>query len=347
VRARGLAHLPGIALAAALTLLAHQAAAEPSGYLQRGEVRQFIGEMVKKHAFVKRDLNRIFSQAQFQPAIIKAITQPVETTIASWQAYRSIFISPQRLEAGVQFWTLNADPLARAADEFGVPAEIIVAIIGVETIYGRNIGTYRTIDALATLAFDYPKRAEFFRAELENYLVFTRQARIDPLRVKGSYAGAIGIPQFMPGTYRRFAVDYDGDGVANLATSAADAIGSIGNFLKAHGWTRGAPIAAIAEVSGDGWRKLLNAGVVPTVRAADLESFGVRPGFSLPPDSLCALIELDTPGQPAEVRVTLQNFFVLTRYNRANLYAAAVLDLAAELARARSTPPPAPGKGNS
>jgi membrane-bound lytic murein transglycosylase B len=348
VRARDLTRLPGVAFAAALVLLAHQAAAEPSGYLHRSEVRQFIGEMVTKHAFVRKDLNRVFSQAQFQPAIIKAMTQPVEATIASWQAYRSIFISPQRLEAGVQFWNLNADPLARAAREFGVPEEIIVAIIGVETIYGRNVGTYRTIDALATLAFDYPKRAEFFRAELESYLVFTRQARIDPLRVKGSYAGAIGIPQFMPGTYRRFAVDYDGDGVANLATSAADAIGSIGNFLKAHGWVRGAPIASVAEVTGDGWRKLLGAGVVPAVRAADLESFGVKPSIALPPDSLCALIELETPGQPAEVRVTLQNFFVLTRYNRADIYAAAVLDLAAELARARSAPPPpAPGKGNS
>jgi membrane-bound lytic murein transglycosylase B len=334
------------ALAAALALPADPVGAQSSGYLQRSEVRQFIGEMVKKHGFAKKDLDRIFSQAQFQPAIIKAMTQPVEATIESWQAYRSIFISPERLQAGLQFWNLNAEPLARASREFGVPEEIIVGIIGVETVYGRNIGSYRAIDALATLAFDYPKRADFFRAELENYLVFTRQARIDPLRIKGSYAGAIGIPQFMPGTYRRFAVDYDGDGVANLAASAADAIGSIGNFLKAHGWVRGAPIASVAAVSGDGWRKVLETGVLPSVRAADLANFGVKPAAALPPDALCSVIELE--GQPTEYRVGLQNFYVLTRYNRSNLYASAVVDLAGELARTRSAPlpPSAPGKEN-
>ena len=338
--------LSGVALAAALSLSVHRAAAEPSGYLQRSEVRQFIGEMVKKHGFARKDLRRIFGQAQFQPAIIKAMTQPVEATIESWQAYRSIFITPERLQAGLQFWNLNAEPLARASREFGVPEEIIVGIIGVETVYGRNIGSYRAIDALATLAFDYPKRADFFRAELENYLVFTRQARIDPLRIKGSYAGAIGIPQFMPGTYRRFAVDYDGDGVANLATSVADAVGSIGNFLKGHGWVRGAPIASIAEVSGDGWRKVLEAGVLPSVRAADLGNFGVKPAVALPPDALCSVIELE--GQPTEYRVGLQNFYVLTRYNRSNLYASAVVDLAGELTRTRSAPPlpSAPGKEN-
>ncbi len=313
------------------------AAADPPGYLHRKEVKQFINEMVKRHGYPRKDLNRIFSRAVFQPAIIKAITQPTETTIASWQAYRSIFISPQRIEAGVQFWDRNAEPLQRAAAEFGVPEEIIVAIIGVETIYGRNVGTYRVIDALATLSFDYPKRAEFFRAELESYLVFTRQARIDPLRIKGSYAGAIGIPQFMPGTYRRFAVDYDGDGQANLATSAADAIGSIGNFLKAHGWARGQPVAIAAEVSGGRWRQLADAGVVPAFRASDLALFGVKPAASPPPDALCSVIELE--GQPAEYRVGLQNFYVLTRYNRSNLYASAVNDLAAELARARSAAP--------
>jgi len=334
------------ALAAALVSPAGPVGAQSSSYLQRSEVRQFIGEMVKKHGFARKDLERIFSQVQFQPAIIKAMMQPVEATIESWQAYRSIFISPERLQAGLQFWNLNSEPLARASREFGVPEEIIVGIIGVETVYGRNIGSYRAIDALATLAFDYPKRAEFFRAELENYLVFTRQARIDPLRIKGSYAGAIGIPQFMPGTYRRFALDYDGDGVANLATSAADAVGSIGNFLKGHGWVRGAPIASVAEVSGDGWRKVLEAGVLPSVRAADLANFGVKPATALPPDSLCSVIELE--GQPTQYRVGLQNFYVLTRYNRSNLYASAVVDLAGELARTRSAPPPpsAPGKEN-
>jgi membrane-bound lytic murein transglycosylase B len=339
-------------VAAALALqLGSAAAAGSTGYQHRKAVKEFIAEMVKKHGFTRGELSRVFGKAQFQPAIIKAMEQPAETALASWQAYRAIFITPQRVEAGVQFWSRNAEPLKRAAAEFGVPEEIIVGIIGVETTYGRNIGTYRVIDALATLAFDYPKRAQFFRGELENYLMLSREAGIDPLRVKGSYAGAIGIPQFMPGSYRRFAVDYDGDGLSDLATSPADAIGSIGNFLKAHGWARGEPVAFAAEVSGDDWRKLAEAGVTPASRAAELPGFGVKPAVPMTPDTRCALIELETPGQPSDFRVTLQNFFVLTRYNRSNLYAAAVLDLATELARAKpgtSAPPPAnPDKDDS
>jgi len=180
--------------------------------------------------------------------------------------------------------------------------------------------------------------------------MLSREARIDPLRVKGSYAGAIGIPQFMPGSYRRFAVDYDGDGLSDLATSPADAIGSIGNFLKAHGWVRGEPVGFSAEVSGEGWRKLAEAGVAPANRAADLPGFGVKFSVPMPADTRCALIELETPGQPSDFRVTLQNFFVLTRYNRSNLYAAAVMDLATELVRAKAglpALPPNPGGEDS
>jgi len=327
-------------LAAAFALPAASVAAP--GYPQRKEVKQFIAEMVHKHRFTRSELDRVFGRAQFQPAIIKAMEQPAETALASWQAYRALFINRERIDAGVQFWNHHAEPLGRAATEFGVPAEIIVGIIGIETTYGRNVGTYRVIDALSTLAFDYPKRADFFRTELENYLVFTREMRIDALRVKGSYAGAIGIPQFMPGSYRRFALDYDGDGHIRLSTSAADAIGSIGNFLKSHGWARGEPVAFGAEVKGEDWRKLADTGVAPAHRAADLPGFGVKPAVPLPPDTLCALIELETPGQPSEFRVTLRNYFVLTRYNRSNLYASAVLDLAAELARARTGPPAPP-----
>ena len=325
-------------LAAALALQMAPAAAEPLAYHHRKDVAQFIDEMAQKHGFTRKELGRVFGQAQFQPAIIKAMERPAESPLASWQSYRAVFLNAQRIEAGMQFWNRHAEALGRAAKEFGVPGEIIVAIIGVETVYGRNVGAHRVIDALATLAFDYPKRAEFFREELENYLLFTREMRIDPLVVKGSYAGAIGIPQFMPGSYRRFAVDYDGDGRADLATSPADAIGSIGNFLRAHGWARGEPAAFGAQVSGEGWRKLVDAGITPALRAADLPGFGVRLAVSLPSDTLCALIELETQGQPSEFRVTLQNFFVLTRYNRSSFYATAVLDLAAELAQARRAP---------
>jgi membrane-bound lytic murein transglycosylase B len=329
------------ALAALLALFASLASGQTS-YQNRKEVKEFVAEMVKKHGFDRKQLTRVLAQAQYQPGIVRAMDQPPESALASWQAYRAIFLKPERIEAGAQFWSRNAAALKRAESEFGVPEDVIVGIIGVETTFGRNIGTYRVIDALATLAFDYPKRGAYFRGELEHYLVFSRDQGIDPLRVKGSYAGAIGIPQFMPGSYRRFAVDFDGDGHINLASSPADAIGSIGNFLKSHGWVRGQAVAFGAEVSGERWRSLAGAGIVPATRFADLPEYGVKAAADLPGDTLCALIELESPGQPLDVRVTLQNFFVLTRYNRSNLYAAAVLDLAAEIARTRTAAPSAP-----
>jgi membrane-bound lytic murein transglycosylase B len=329
-----------IALAMVISLHAALACAQPSSYQNRKDVKEFVAEMVKKHGFNRKELSRVLSQAQYQPAIVRAMDQPPESALNSWQAYRAIFIRPERIDAGAQFWIRNADALKRAAGEYGVPENIIVGIIGVETTFGKNIGTYRVIDALATLAFDYPKRSAYFREELEHYLVFSRDQGINPLRVKGSYAGAIGIPQFMPGSYRRFAVDFDGDGHINLATSPADAIGSIGNFLKSHGWVQGQPVALGAEVTGDGWRKLAGSGIVPGTRLSDLKSYGVKVAADLPGDTLCALTELETPGQASDFRVTLQNFFVLTRYNRSNLYAAAVLDLATEVERAKSAAAP-------
>jgi membrane-bound lytic murein transglycosylase B len=317
---------------------------QSSSYPNRKDVKEFVAEMAKRHGFSKRELNRVLGQAQYQPAIVRAMEQPPESALASWQAYRSIFIKPERIEAGAQFWNRNAGALKRAEAEYGVPEDVIIGIIGVETTFGKNIGTFRVIDALATLAFDYPKRGAYFRGELEHYLVFSREQKIDPLKMKGSYAGAIGIPQFMPGSFRRFAVDFDGDGQINLATSPADAIGSIGNFLKSHGWVRGQPVAIAAQVSGDGWRKLAESGIVPETRFSDLPGYGVKVAADLPEDTLCALVELESPGQASDVRVTLKNFFVLTRYNRSNLYAAAVLDLAAEIAKARSAA--APNKEN-
>ena len=328
-----------VALAALLALHSGLAWPQASSYQNRKEVKEFVAEMVRKHGFDRMQLTRVFAQAQYQPAIVRAMDQPPESSLGSWQAYRAIFIRPDRIEAGVGFWKRNDDALKRAAAEFGVPEQVIVGIIGVETAFGKNVGTFRVIDALATLAFDYPKRGAYFRGELEHYLVFSRDQKIDPLRVKGSYAGAIGIPQFMPGSYRRFAVDFDGDGQINLATSPADAIGSVGNFLKAHGWVQGEPVALAAQVSGDGWRKLAGAGIVPATRCADLREYGVKAAADLPGDTLCALVELESQAQPSDVRVTLKNFFVLTRYNRSNLYAAAVLDLGAEIARARRAAP--------
>jgi membrane-bound lytic murein transglycosylase B len=327
-----------VLLACALASSMSAAATAAAQYAGREDVREFIAEMAHKHGFVSKELAELFSKARFQPAIIKAMTPPVEPRARSWQAYRAQFLTPQRIEAGVEFRGEQRDALARATQLYGVPEEIIVAIIGVETVYGRNTGNYRVIDALATLAFDYPPRAEYFRTELEQYLLFARDAGIDTLGLKGSYAGAIGIPQFMPGSYRRYAVDLDGDGKQDLSGSFADAIGSVANFLQAHGWETGQPVAFAAQVQGETYRKLIDAGIKPTYRYGDLAAFGVNvsgvniSGVSASgetrADAACALIELETPGEASEYLVALGNFYVLTRYNRSSLYAAAVLDLA-------------------
>lgn len=322
--ARLLTVLLAFALSSSISVTADAAAQ----YAEREDVRQFIAEMVHRHGFVRKELRTLFSQARFQPTIIKAITPPTEPRAKSWQAYRAQFLTQQRIGAGIEFRERHREALSRAVELYGVPEEIIVAIIGVETVYGRNTGNYRVIDALTTLAFDYPPRAEFFRTELENYLLYARDAGIDTLGLKGSYAGAIGIPQFMPGSYRRYAVDLDGDGKQDLSGSFADAIGSVANFLQAHGWERGQPVAFAAQVHGENYRTLVDAGIKPTYRYGDLADFGVSAEGETKADTPCALIELPTPGEASQYLVGLTNFYVLTRYNRSSLYAAAVLELA-------------------
>ncbi|MEK7751447.1 MAG: lytic murein transglycosylase B [Acidobacteriota bacterium] len=315
-------------LAFALWSSASLAAGAAAKYAERKDVRQFIAEMVNRHGFVRKELRILFSRARFQASVIKAITPSAEPRARSWQAYRAQFLTPQRIGAGIEFREQHREALARAVELYGVPDEIIVAIIGVETVYGRNTGSYRVIDALTTLAFDYPPRADFFRAELENYLLYARDAGIDILGLKGSYAGAIGIPQFMPGSYRRYAVDLDGDGRQDLSGSFADAIGSVANFLRAHGWETQQPAAFPARVRGENYGKLVDAGIKPTYRCADLADFGVSAEGQIGAEAPCALIELATPGEASQYLVGLTNFYVLTRYNRSSLYAAAVLELA-------------------
>jgi membrane-bound lytic murein transglycosylase B len=321
------ARLAAVMLAVALWSCVSVGANAAGGYAGRRDVRQFIAEMVQKHGFARSELRTLFSRARFQRAVIAAITPPTEPRAKSWQAYRALFLTPERIEAGVEFRAQQREALARAAAIYGVPEEIIVAIIGVESVYGRNTGNYRVIDALSTLAFDYPPRAEFFRAELESFLLYARDAGIDTLALKGSYAGAIGIAQFMPDSYRRYAVDMDGDGKEDLSGSFADAIGSIANFLKAHGWESGQPVAYTAQVQGDNYRRLIDAGIKPGYRYGDLANFGVSAAGDAA-DAPCALIELTTPDEPSEYLVGFTNFYVLTRYNRSSMYAAAVLELA-------------------
>ena len=310
------------------------ASAQKTPYGKRPEVRAFVRDLVARHGFVERELAYLFSRARRDPAVLRAIAAPKDTRARSWQEYRTRFMSEARVAEGLEFWRREARALERAAREHGVPEEIVVAIIGIETVYGRHMGAHRVIDALATLAFDYPARAGFFRAELEQYLLYARDAGIDVFSVKGSYAGAIGIPQFMPGSYRRFAVDYDGDGAIDLRASAADAIGSVANFLAGHGWRRGEPIALPAHVNGTAHKAMLEAGIEPKFRLQDLKQHGVETRTGLALETPVALIDLETPGAATEYRLGLRNFYVLTRYNRSSFYAAAVTDLAAAL-RAR------------
>jgi membrane-bound lytic murein transglycosylase B len=316
--------------AALLLALAPNALAAES-YAARADVRQFVSEMSGKHGFVAAELEQVFSRVRRQTSVLRAMQAPAESPQRSWKSYRSMFLVPARIEGGMKFRAAHAAALARASATYGVPEEIIVAIIGVETVYGRNVGTFRVIEALATLAFDFPARAEYFRSELEQYLLHAREEGLDVFATRGSYAGAIGIPQFMPGSYRRYAVDFDGDGRRDLRGSATDAIGSVAHFLKQHGWLPGQPVAARAQVSGDAFKPLLEGGIKPGYRLSDLAAVGVVATESAPGDALCALIELPTPGQPAEYWVGFDNFYTLTRYNRSSFYAISVLELARAL----------------
>jgi membrane-bound lytic murein transglycosylase B len=314
-----------------LSLAAHSAPPAQKPYGKRADVRDFVRQMAERHGFVEHELNFLFSRARREPAILAAIEPPKDAKARSWLDYRARFVTDARVAEGAQFWRRHTAALERAAREHGVPEEIIVAIIGVETVYGRQMGTWRVIDALSTLAFDYAPRAEFFRGELEQYLLYARDAGIDVFSVRGSYAGAIGIPQFMPGSYRRFAVDFDGDGAIDLRTSPADAIGSVANFLAKHGWRRGERVELPARITGDSHRELVDAGIEPKTPLQDLKRYGVETRTDLALDTPVALIELESPGSATEYRLGLRNFFVLTRYNRSVLYASAVYDLAQEI----------------
>lgn len=313
---------------AAVTCAA-SAAAQPD-FADRPEVQAFIAEMSARHGFVSKELEALFGRARFDPDVIRLITPKPEGE-RSWRTYRANFLNERRIKAGARFWSQYARTLSRAELQYGVPADVIVAIIGIETEFGRNTGTFRVVDALSTLAFDYPRRATFFRSELEEFLLFAREDGRNILGYKGSYAGAMGIPQFMPGSYRRFAVDFDADGSRDLLGSPADAIGSVANFLREHGWERGEPIAFPASVEGGAYRAYVGRGMKPRHRAAVLREAGVTFAPDAEPDTPCTLIELESPDTDAEHWVGVHNFYVLTRYNRSSFYAIAVLELAAEI----------------
>lgn len=301
-------------------------------YDQRPEVRSFIREIARRHGFVESELRSLFARVQRAEPVLEAIRKPPEPPV--WRDYRALFLTDKRIEGGLEFWQAHQAVLERAEREFGVPAQVMVAIIGVETFYGRNTGRWRVIDALTTLAFDHPPRSRFFRSELEHYLVLARDNGQDVLSIRGSYAGAMGIPQFMPSSTRAYAVDFDGDGVIDLRASTADAIGSVASFLSKHGWQPGAPVQLKPTFTGEAWRAYAG-GVDPKHPLSALREAGVQlpEAPSLPEETRAALVDLGS-----ELRVGLRNFYVITRYNRSALYAAAVADLAEALRAAPQSP---------
>ena len=295
--------------------------------VKRAEVKDFIAHMAGTSSFTKRQLRTLLKAARSQPAIIDAMDRPAEKA-KPWFEYRPIFVTERRVREGAEFWAAHRQALDQASIRSGVPPEYLAAILGVETYYGRLTGSYRVLDALATLAFDYPARAPFFRDELEQFLLLTRDAGLNPLSVKGSYAGAMGAPQFMPSNYRHYAVDADADGHIDLWTNWPDICASVGNYLKEHGWITGEPILSEASVDPDKTADLGGRALDLSETVGSLHTKGVSFDSQLAADAPALLVAADeTDG--VHWRVGYNNFYVITRYNHSALYAMAVYELAA------------------
>jgi membrane-bound lytic murein transglycosylase B len=294
-------------------------------YSQHPQARPFIDEMVTRHGFKREEVTQLLAKAERQQSILDAIARPAEQA-KPWKDYRRYFVTQDRIVQGAAFWREHADALARAERETGVPSAIVVAILGVETRYGRNAGNYRVLDALVTLGFDYPPRADFFRNQLVEFLLMAREQKLLAERMLGSYAGAMGYGQFMPSSYRKFAVDFDGDGVVDIINDIDDAIGSIANYLKAHGWQRNGPIVAKVAVPQPLPEGLLKPALDPVTPVAEFRRKGVTATQPLPDNAGAALFMLEGDNG-SEYWLGLNNFYVITRYNRSQLYAMAVLQL--------------------
>ena len=312
---------------AALALLTSFATlAEPSDF--RSALGGFAAEMQQRHQFSPTEIEHALGEPKFRSDIIDAISRPAESK--PWYKYRPIFVTPERARAGLAYWKAGEVILQRASQVYGVPPEIIVAIIGVETRYGRHTGNYRVVDALSTLAFGYPPRGGFFRRELEEYLLLSREQRVEGREQKGSYAGALGKPQFMPSSYRRYAVDFDGDGRKDLWRSDADVVGSVANYLHEYGWRPDAPITVPARAAATPPPHLEAAGPRPSIGLGELEAAGIKAEIVLPADTLVSLVRLENEGD-TEYWLGLDNFYTITRYNHSNLYAMAVYQLSRDI----------------
>ena len=304
-------------------------------YAENVTAQKFFKEMEERHNFDGSELRKIFSQVYRDQRILDLISKPAEKRLA-WREYRKIFLDNARIRNGIKFWEENERVISDVSVRYGVPGEIIAAIIGVETRYGKVTGNHRVISALSTLAFDYPPRSRFFRKELESFLLLTREEGKSPLELKGSYAGAMGYGQFMPSSYRAYAVDSDKDGKRDIWNSRADAIGSVANYLSAHNWEKGAGVAIRVELDSElnGLDDDSFSELRPNLTGSQL----LKMGFKVPSTHLektVALIRLRSDAE-SEYWLGEWNFYVITRYNRSPMYAMAVLQLAEALRIGRS-----------
>jgi len=296
------------------------------------DVQKFINEMVSEHGFKQDDLESLFKQVQIKQKIIDAMSRPAEKSKA-WYEYRKIFLTDKRIKQGVKFWQENSNVLKYAQKVYGVPAEIIVAIIGVETFYGRLQGSYRVMDALSTLAFKYPKRSKFFRGELKHFLLMSKDQNFDPLSKKGSYAGAMGMGQFIPSSFQSYAIDFNGDGEKNIWTNNEDAIGSVANYFKRHGWQKDQPVADQVNLSKsttltkkDSCRRSCKL----KMSVADFRQKGVV-GETQVDDKTAAILLWLKQKNNNEYWLGYKNFYVISRYNHSTLYSMAVYQLSQEI----------------
>lgn len=298
-------------------------------YAERAEVKQFIDEFSKQHEYSKALLTDLFGKVSKQTQALEAIRHAAEKK-KNWQDYRKIFITPKRIEGGLKFWTENAQILAAAERHYGVPPEIIVAIIGVETFYGEYKGKYPVLDSLVTLGFDYPPRQKFFRSELEHFLLLVQEENLDPIAIKGSYAGAMGKSQFIPSSYRQYAIDFDENGKRDLWESNEDIIGSVANYFKRHGWHANKPITMQVSITGDRYSTLLDKGLKPFTSVAELSQYNVKINTDAYAQEKVALLELKNDNSN-EYWAGFDNFYVITRYNHSSMYAMAVYQLSQQI----------------
>ena len=321
-----------VSLVASCCLWSTLSCAQEANYASNPAAEVVINELVAEEGFDREELVAVFSDAGRQQSILDAMSRPAEKTKA-WYEYREIFLNDKREKQGLEFYREHEETLKRAEQETGVPAEIIVSIIGVETYYGRIAGSYRVIDALSTLAFDYPRRSEFFTKELKHFLILTRDQEMDPLSLKGSYAGAMGYGQFMPSSYRSYAIDFDGDDKADIWNNPVDAIGSVANYFKAHGWTKDGAVIVPAEATAEIPEEMLSRGrnLKPRFTVAEFNAAGLEPQEEADPAAEAIGIEFEL-ADGMEYWLGLHNFYVITRYNHSAMYAMSVYQLSERIA---------------